>query len=64
MKLEYEESNEEEEESDFEEFTHDNQLSELELLRKENMKKNFELFEEFQINQVSLREYTLQIDIK
>ncbi|XP_066936595.1 WD repeat-containing protein 76-like [Clytia hemisphaerica] len=46
-------NNNEDEEEDFEEFsTNDYQLSELELLRKENMKKNFQLFEEFQINKV------------
>ena len=41
------------EDLDFEEFSHkDYQLSNLELVRKENMEKNFAIFEEFQINQV------------
>jgi len=48
------ESIRDEEEEAFEDFnSNEYQLSELELLRQENMKKNLELFEEFQINQVS-----------
>ena len=41
------------EDQDFEEFSHkDYQLSNLELVRRQNMEKNFQIFEEFQINQV------------
>lgn len=48
-------------ESEFEEFSHNNyQLSDLELVRKENMKKNFALFEEFEINQVYIVHYVLE----
>ena len=47
------ESDTKEEDQEFEEFNHkEYQLSNLELVRRQNMEKNFAIFEEFQINQV------------